>query len=80
MRHMDELSIDEILEKFSFICRASDERTDLGAITIWLPVKTKAKYDTLQRQSKRRFSRVIKEIVQKAIDRADDTKKSEAGT
>jgi len=41
------------------------------AITIWVPDEYKAKYDMLQERSKRKFGKLIKELLKRAIDKFD---------
>lgn len=41
------------------------------AITIWLPDEYKIKYDLLQERTKRRFGKLVKELLKKSIDKID---------
>jgi len=42
-----------------------------GTVTTWLSPEYKASYDRLQKQSKRRFAKIVRELIQTAIDRAE---------
>lgn len=61
-------TIDDLLEKFD-LHRESDEKEGALPITLWLPAEVKAKYDLLQMKSKRRFGKLLKEIVIHSIER-----------
>lgn len=56
--------IDELELSFS---DCSDELPETAAVTFWLPVDVKAKYDLLQSRSKRKFAAALREILITAI-------------
>lgn len=63
-------SIDEILQSFDQDSTESKLR-DGCTLTFWVSPEIKKKYDTIQRRSKRRFSRVLKEVIEESIQRID---------
>lgn len=70
MKQPVDLEFNDLFEQFT--AESNDmENTPLDkeAITLWIPVEYKEKFDRLQRKSKRRFSKVLKEVVMRSIDR-----------
>lgn len=63
-------SIDEILEAFDQGATETKIR-DGCTLTFWVSPEIKKKYEIIQRRSKRRFSRVLKEVIEESIQRID---------
>lgn len=65
-------SLDAILSNFNPSENEQESSLkDRECVTIWLPATMKARYDRLQEQSGRRFSKKIRELLLAAISRAD---------
>lgn len=62
-------TLSEILEGFA---PAQPEKQSSTTLTLWLPVKEKARYDRLQEKSGRRFSRKVRETIIALIDVAEE--------
>ena len=60
-------SIDELLENFETESKDDWKARDRYAVTVWLTPDAKEKYDDIQRRSGRRFSRILREVVERAI-------------
>lgn len=60
--------LDSELETFDLKKSSSDERVDFTPLTMWVPVKSKEKYNQVQRLSNNKFGKHLKSIVIKAID------------
>lgn len=65
-------SFEELLETFKSESNAGKSVNSGGKpITIWLPADAKARYDELQKRSKRRFSRTARELFIELIEAAE---------
>lgn len=64
-------TIDSLVAAFDLSQMPGDGPEELSPVTFWLPVEYKAKYDLLQERSKRRFGKVLKEIIKRSMDRVD---------
>lgn len=64
-------SLDEVFKKFGPITTDNSITEAGGAITIWLPTDYKSKYDMLQDKTKRKFSKLVREVLKSTIDRAE---------
>ena len=70
---MSEKSIDEILKGFDPAAETDTSfHENHTPLTIWLPMSTKAKYDSLQERSRKRFGKVLKQIIIQSIDKVED--------
>ena len=74
MKHkMDEQSFDSIIDSFD-PCSYGEANRQRGReferpITFWVPIPLKKQYESLQRNSKAEFGRVLKKAVSAAIER-----------
>lgn len=67
-----EPTIDDILNAFDS-AEDEDEKIRNGrTLTIWVSPETKKKYDAIQRRSGRRFSKILKQVIELSIDRKFD--------
>lgn len=62
-------SFEDILESLDISQTGGEQPVDKKAITLWLPVDKKAKFDDLQAMSKRKFGKKLQDIVILAIDK-----------
>lgn len=69
-------TIDAIIDDFDLAERASRENVETMAITIWLPVDKKKRFDELQGESRKRFGKLVKKVVEHTIDRVSEKKAS----
>lgn len=67
-------SLDSILGTFD-PATPGGGRGDLkgGPVTIWLSPEYKAKYDRIQEECHRQFTKTLRAIIQAAIDQVDST-------
>jgi hypothetical protein len=68
---MDDQTIDSILENFELDNAPSWDKKTHQALTFWIPVEHKEKYDQIQFRSKKRFGKLLKEVLKKSIERFD---------
>lgn len=70
---MREKTLTDILGDFTPTPPDPDERVRTGGcVTIWLPAKAKARYDRLQENSGRRFSKKAREAILALMDIAEE--------
>lgn len=62
-------SLDSILENFDLSLSEDGSCPDDEPVTFWIPAEYKAKFDQLQRRSKRKFGKLVKEILKYSIDK-----------
>lgn len=63
-------TLDSIIDGFDPANTPQPQRVHDGApVTIWLPAEYKAKYDLVQDRSRKKFSRVLREVFMRAIDK-----------
>lgn len=65
---MREKSLDAIMSNFDPTESVIENNLKGGTVTIWLSPEYKAKYEHLQKVSKRRFISKLRELVQAAIE------------
>lgn len=75
--HMDKKTIDidglikdfgfdqPIIESFNHVPESTE------ALTIWIPSAYKAKFDLIQMHSRKKFSRVLRQLIKTAIDKVE---------
>lgn len=68
---MREKTISEILGDFSPNEASSSIKRDGQPVTIWLPAEAKARYDKLQKNSGRKFSKKARETLIALIEIAE---------
>lgn len=66
-----EQSIEEIFGDLDLSEYHDETRIEGKGVTFWLPMDYKIKYDMIQKCSKRKFSKKIKEIIMRSIDRVE---------
>ena len=64
-------SLDQIFEAFDKDIFTPSESSQRQAITIWVPEQYKAKFDSLQDRTNRRFGKLVKAMLMKSIDRIE---------
>lgn len=64
-------SIDEIFAEFNASVADQEDTVHCEAFTLWIPSEYKRKYAMIQERSKRRFSKALKSIIMKSIDRVE---------
>lgn len=62
----DKSNIDLILENFDV---NSNDEEDIAQINVWIPKSVKDKYNDLQVRTKKKFSKVLKNIIISSIER-----------
>lgn len=67
---MSREKIADFLGDFS-VTEGPSQPMSRGAVTIWLPVEAKSRFDRLQDKSGRQFGKKIREIVLAAIEQAE---------
>lgn len=69
MREKTISALDEFLGDFNMSEPEAEPSLKMGApITIWLPAEDKARYDKLQKLSRRRFSKKAREVLQALME------------
>lgn len=68
---MSKQTINEILEKFDFSKLYEDDEIDREQCNVWIPIEYKGKYARIQTASKKKFSKLLSEVVCLVIDKAD---------
>lgn len=66
-------SLDSIFENFNPVFSHDSEWNPEAnkPLTFWLPDEYKAKYDLLQERTKRKFGKLLKEVLKRSIDRVE---------
>lgn len=64
-------TLDSVFENMDSMFTGHEEPIETKPVTIWLPVDYKNKFDTLQKSTKRKFGKKIKELVIRSIDKVD---------
>lgn len=59
--------IQELLKDFN-PKELEEERQNQRPLTVWLSATDKARYDRIQKMSNRRFNKMIREVIQAALD------------
>lgn len=63
-------TLDSIIEGFDLSNIPTPTRVHDGApVTVWIPSEYKVKYDLVQDRSRKKFSRVLREVFMRAIDK-----------
>lgn len=62
------MNIDSILSNFDVSSAETDEKVELAPITLWIPKVSKIKFDRLQSDTKRKFGKVLKDVVVASIE------------
>lgn len=70
MQQKTNVSLDSILESFT-IDPTYVDLPKVKPITIWIPEEQKEKYDHIQALTKRKFARLLREVIVTSIDRVD---------
>lgn len=65
--------IDSVFKDFESNLTDNHDTPSRQAITIWVPDEYKAKYDKLQEITKRKFGKLVKEVVKKSIDKVQNS-------
>lgn len=61
---VEKVSLDAILENFELkISEASAEKEEGKPLTLWLPASEKARYDRLQKKTRRGFGKQAREVM-----------------
>jgi hypothetical protein len=68
---MDDQSIDSLIENFDISEGKDENRATLNPFTFWLPHAYKIKYDQIQMRSKRKFGKILKEVLKRSIDKVN---------
>lgn len=53
------------------LTKLKDESFENECLTVWIPKECKQKYDLLQELSKRKFSKFLRDVVKKTIDKVE---------
>lgn len=69
---------DELLKDVDFSKIFEHENEDEDQVNFWIPVEYKARYQEIQALSKKKFSKLVKEMIMKCIDRASEMHKRAA--
>ena len=78
MRKKD--SLDSIFKSHAEVFTQNTSTFGRGeSITIWMPEGYKQKYDHLQETTRRKFSKLVREVIKSAIDKAESLDQSNAG-
>lgn len=78
MRKKD--SLDSIFKSHSEVFNQNPSTFGRGeSITIWMPEGYKQKYDQLQETTRRKFSKLVREVIKTAIDKAESIDQSQTG-
>jgi hypothetical protein len=62
-------TVDSLLENIDSLFSEKHGTIELLPITFWLPVDYKEKYDAIQGSTKRKFGKVLKQVLMKSIDK-----------
>lgn len=66
------IDIQDIMSDFEINEQKSASDLSTGKpMTIWLPKEYKARYDRIQKMSRQRFSKKLREVIQAVIDKVD---------
>lgn len=78
MRKKD--SLDSIFKSHAEVFSQNPSTFGRGqSITIWMPDGYKQKYDQLQESTRRGFSKLVREVIKTAIDKAESIDQSQTG-
>lgn len=64
----------EVIDGVSLDSIKDCDKIETEGITLWIPVEYKRKFQMLQNQTSRQFSRVLKNVICQSIDRVIDEK------
>lgn len=64
-------TIDAVFEQFAPMLTSKSEPVQAKPLTFWLPHAYKDKYDELQRRTRGKFGKLLKEVLKKSIDRME---------
>ena len=64
-------SLDQIIEAFDQDDISVQPSSERQAITIWVSTSYQQRYEKLQRETNRKVSKLLKQVVTKVIDRLD---------
>lgn len=64
-------TLDEVFESFGSLSLIGEERERMECITLWVPVSYKKKYARIQQASHHKFSKLVREVFIKLVDKAD---------
>lgn len=64
------IQLDSVFEEFDFMnIEYRDDNKERFAITIWMPLEYYEKYNSIQRQSRKKFGKLLKEVIKRSIDK-----------
>jgi hypothetical protein len=64
-------TLDEVFESFGPLSMNDEDPEQMTCITLWVPVSYKKRYAKLQQASHQKFSKVVREVFIKMVDKAD---------
>ena len=64
-------TFEQIFAEFGPLTSEEKETVHTKGVTFWIPDEYKKKYEAIQAKSKRRFSKMLKEVIMKSIDRIE---------
>ena len=64
-------TLDNLFAEFTPLLNEETETVETRGVTFWVPVEYKKKYEAIQAKSKRKFSKMLKEVIMKSIDRVE---------
>lgn len=62
-------TIDDVLKEFDLTDIPETETKNNKNLSVWIPAQYKDKYDEIQRLSRGRFGKLLREVVVKSIDK-----------
>lgn len=66
-------SLDDIFKDLAPILTEIKDVDQKDSVTVWISKDYKQKYDVLQAKTKRKFSKLLVEVIKSAIDKAEKT-------
>ena len=65
------MNIDEMLLSFDPKTVSSEHPPERMALTIWIPAQSKERFDDLQTKTRKKFGKLLAEVIVKSIDKVN---------
>lgn len=66
-------SLDDIFKDYAPILTEIKDVDQKDSVTVWISKDYKQRYDVLQAKTKRKFSKLLVEVIKSAIDKAESS-------
>ena len=64
-------ALDDLMTNINFEKIFEDNSVETDQVNVWVPMAYKERYMKLQRRTKKKFGKLLQEIVMRSIDKAD---------